>query len=196
MNISADEKPLRKKTRVLALTNAQVRDIYTHSGKNHRLMYSVFLNTGLRLNEFLSLMIDDIDFTNDIIYVNQEDSATKAHKRFIPLNREATHALKLLIHTASDSGKICDMSEDGLKVYAHRLSLRLPFKFSIHSLRHTFITRFYANCKDAYATARVAGHRNIQTTMTYVHVSDPIIRQAAMAIDYTVSQVYRNKIRS
>lgn len=45
-----------------------------------------------------------------------------------------------------------------------------------HSIRHTSLTIFFAANKDIAATAKLAGHKNIQTTQRYVGVFDDSLR--------------------
>src|SRR5215831_7476222 len=49
--------------------------------------------------------------------------------------------------------------------------------FDLYVMRHTCLTR-WAKHMDPFALHKVAGHKDIKTTMRYVHPSDEHIREA------------------
>ncbi len=42
------------------------------------------------------------------------------------------------------------------------------YRVSVHTLRHSFLTRFYSNCKDLMLTSEVIGHKKIDVTADYI----------------------------
>jgi integrase len=47
--------------------------------------------------------------------------------------------------------------------------LQLPEDFVIHSLRHTFLTRFGETGADAFTIKKVAGHSSVTISERYIH---------------------------
>lgn len=50
-----------------------------------------------------------------------------------------------------------------------RGDLQLPEDFVIHSLRHTFLTRFGETGADAFTIKKVAGHSSVTISERYIH---------------------------
>jgi integrase len=50
-----------------------------------------------------------------------------------------------------------------------RSDLRLPKDCVIHSLRHTFLTRFGEAGADAFTIEKVAGHSSVTISARYIH---------------------------
>jgi len=50
-----------------------------------------------------------------------------------------------------------------------REDLQLPKDFVIHSLRHTFLTRFGETGADAFTIKKVAGHSSVTISERYIH---------------------------
>ena len=50
--------------------------------------------------------------------------------------------------------------------------------FNPYSLRHTFATRFYRKTKNLDALRKILGHKDIKTTMRYVHTDQDDLRLA------------------
>lgn len=174
------DKLERKTPRILLLNSKQLNSIYKNSSEHLRLFFQLAVNTGLRLCELRSLKFSDFDLKNGIVNVCLVNSKTKKHERTVPLNYAARAALKMLKIGKNENSFLSDLSDQAFKIHCYRLSRKLGFRFSFHSLRHTFITAFYNASRDPYLTAAVSGHSSIQTTMIYVH---SVGKDAARAVN-------------
>jgi integrase/recombinase XerD len=54
--------------------------------------------------------------------------------------------------------------------YYIRTNGKPMYPIRIHALRNTFITNFYAKCKDIHLTQKVIGHKRLETTSNYIWV--------------------------
>lgn len=161
----------RVSVKIVLLNSAQLNTIFKNSTEHLRLIMELAVNTGLRLNELRALKFSDFDLKNSILHVAVENSKTKKHERFVPLNYKAKASVKLLRKNRAETDFVTDLTDHAFKTHCYRLSRKIGFRFSFHSLRHTFITAFYNASLDPYMTASVSGHKSINTTMIYVHQS-------------------------
>ena len=73
--------------------------------------------------------------------------------------------------------------------YRYTQALRragLPFR-ATHLLRHASLTEFYDTCKDLLLTAKMAGQRDIRSTMKYTKVRDEKVVQTQKEMDGKLS---------
>jgi len=148
-------------------------------------------NTLMRPGELLGLEWDRVDFGNRVVRLGVRDTKGKA-KRLVPLNDHARAALLRL-------RKVCDecfpetpwvFTHTKPRYFGQRIqSVRRVFETAVlragiewatpHSLRHTGITEgvhvLDANVIDI---SRIAGHKNLKTTMGYVHTADKRLHEA------------------
>lgn len=174
----------RKTNRILLLNKTQLHEIYRNCPDHTRLICQLAVNTGLRLNEIRSLKFSDFDLKNGIVHVALENTKTKKHDRVIPLNYASKSCIRFLSQNKKPEDFLTDLSDQAFKIHCYRLSRKLNFRFSFHSLRHTFITAFYNASLDPYLTAYVAGHRSIFTTMIYVHSTSHSAKRAIENLDF------------
>jgi site-specific recombinase XerD len=64
----------------------------------------------------------------------------------------------------------------------------LPFR-ATHLLRHASLTEFYEHSKDLLLTARMAGQKDIRSTMKYTKVRDEKVVQMQKQMDEKLSDL-------
>jgi integrase/recombinase XerD len=153
----------------------------------------ILMNTGLRINELLSLKSSCIDFKNKIITITEENSKTKMYKE-LPVSDNVMDVLKNykncftfkytmfwdyfnIIRNSfyTDPNLFKDrIINDGKWILKnselHPECKGFPEdrnKFTIHSFRHTFATRLIDACVPINKVSKLLGHSNIQTTQRY-----------------------------
>lgn len=140
---------------------------------------AVAVNTGLRARELVNLTWPDID--GDILRVTAKPDWTPKdyEERAIPLNKTATSALKQHKMKRGVLGRYVFCRLDGRK-YGRGLDLAMVRAFKaaelgsggLHSLRHTFATRYLdagGNVKDLQ---KLMGHSDLKTTQRYLHADE------------------------
>jgi integrase len=145
------------------------------------------LHTGMRQGEIFSLMWDHIDFKNKFIAV--VDSKNK-EPRWISMTRTLTNLLQEI--------KIDSLSS---YVFSHQVgqehrrykTIRKPWlkaieeakikDFRFHDLRHTFASRLVMAGIDLVTVKELLGHKSIDMTMRYAHLSQDHKRKAIAVLD-------------
>lgn len=156
------------------LTEDQVKEFLKNiPGERDRLIYEVFLSTGMRLAEVCSLNIEQISEKFQII-------GKGGKPRTIFLTPEMVGKIKNFVgrstkgplFTSNRKGRI---SRKTIQYHSKRYLKGIGIdekKFGTHSLRHSFLTRVYQNTKDLRLCQELAGHSSPTVTAIYTHVPD------------------------
>jgi integrase len=148
------------------------------------------LLTGMRLNELLSLRVEDVDFGRSLVFVRAPKWKQDSRKtEGLPLSAEALGILRELCGKAR-GGRLFWHEGDGralvactvsnlFRHHARRVGLA---GLKPHSLRHTFGTRLGEAGYDAFEIRKLLGHSSVTTTQTYVHPRAMRLREAVEAV--------------
>src|SRR5262245_23643652 len=163
-----------------------------------RPMVELFINTGLRSSELLSLRVHSgqLDFNRRTIYLegietDQSDGTKNSKSRYVPMNDRAFKILNELVVKARAKGQEflfinpkTDKPYTTIKT-AWNTACRLAGieGLRIHDLRHTFGTRAAAANVPLTALRDVMGHGTIEMTMRYAHATDEGKRRVVEAVE-------------
>jgi len=148
--------------------------------KRAQLCCLLLLDTGLRIDEALSIKREHINFDNLFIRVTGKGRK----ERDVPFSLELR---KLLWKYTADKSGYLFSTRDGLKL-GHRNITRdvmrvcneveaTPKRRLLHSFRHTFATNFLRMGGNVFMLQRILGHRSIAVTQKYVHfVSEDLVQ--------------------
>ena len=187
------------KNQISALSFCEQQKLENYIGSNYSLTglgILLSLYTGMRIGEICALRWEDIDFSNNIIYVKHTiariknpngetpktvlviDSAKSASSiREIPIS---SYLIPLLTRAKSESESDFVISADRTFVHPrtfenrfHKLLESAEIKSTkFHNLRHTFATRCIENGANAKTVSEILGHSSVNITLnTYVHSS-------------------------
>jgi site-specific recombinase XerD len=136
---------------------------------------------GLRLGEVQRLAVKDLDLPARKLWVRD---SKERKDRLVYLSETAVKALRQHLTTR------LDQQTDGVFTYHHRqittrtLARRLArygqslkLKVSPHRLRHTLASQMLNVGMPITSLQRYLGHENLDTTMGYAEVSDPLLQQ-------------------
>lgn len=147
--------------------------------------------TGLRISEINALHKKDIDFDNNLIYVNSKlnykglkknklfithEMKSKKSKAYIPLCDVLKQELINWFKMNPFDKVICDendyyISPDIAGNQIRKITNKLGIKFHFHMLRHTYSTNLYLSGVDVKTSQELLRHSNYNTTMSiYTHV--------------------------
>ena len=153
----------------------------------------LFLTTGIRVSELVSLNIKDIDFKNRSFVVTRkggnrvilyfDEEVEVALKNYIQERKnKVTYSIESPLFLSMQNKRITVRAvEKMVKKYA---SIAAPLKkISPHKLRSTFGTMLYGETGDIYLVADVLGHKDVNTTRKhYAAMSEDNKRRASKAI--------------
>ena len=161
------------------LTRDQIAALYRECGGWLHTFVALALNTGLRLGEILSLKWEDVDLRNRVVKVRSDEEFTVKGRRNreIPVNDFLHQVLQR--HPKHITNPHVFVNDQGAAVYDWEVRRHLeravkasglrPFR--IHDMRHTFGTMLAANGVDVRTIQELMGHKNLQTTMQYLHAA-------------------------
>jgi len=155
-----------------------------------RIVYSVFLNTGIRLAELVGLNIDDINLPDKRMTItakgNQE--VTKFLNSRVRRDLEQYMRVRKRMVAGTDALFLSNRNERissrqvqrSFEIWLQAASINK--KLTIHSLRHTFASNIYERTHDLVLTQEALGHRQISTTTIYTHLHNNALVDALEAI--------------
>lgn len=154
--------------------------------RNRAYFWTVY-TLGLRMTEGLCLQVGDIDAERMLIHVHRGKGAKD---RFLTLPHSTLHVLRSYWKThrnptllfpqigraknaASTTTRPMDPSTvQGCMTQVVR-QLKFTKKVSLHTLRHSVATHLFEAGVSLRWIQKFLGHRNLQTTLVYLHLTDP-----------------------
>lgn len=169
-------------------TDAEWTALVTAAGKEslrNRLMFAFAYDAALRREELSLLSIADIDPSKRLLHLRA--STTKGKRdRVLPYSAVTGQLYAQYLHhrrTLSTARGALFLSESP-RNYAHAISLWTWSKvierlaaaadvpnFTTHSFRHLCLTDLARSGWELHEIATFAGHRNVSSTMLYIHLS-------------------------
>jgi site-specific recombinase XerD len=178
------DKRLTAAEEQLLLTSFTYENHKSNAERN-RSIIMLFLNTGLRVGEMAQLKLYDVfemqGELKDVLVVRPE-IAKRNKSRQIPLNGSAKESLRTLIgNNPKDLTSSILKKNNGdpltrrsIQDIVKNACLRAGIDRLIgpHVLRHTFLSKVYANTKNVKITQQLAGHTDPKLTMQmYTHTT-------------------------
>jgi integrase len=158
-------------------------------------MITTILYTGLRKSELLRLKVRDIDLEQRTIMVNKGKGPAGGTDRlnYIPeelyvildrylKSRRARRYVTPELFIAERSGQV--LPEISLRRIVDEVRRASGIPFSIHRLRHSYITMLLRAGTPIHIAAALAGHQQITTTAGYLRAWDGDQRAAQMQVRY------------
>lgn len=155
--------------------------------RRDRVIFELFLGTGIRLSELVSLDIDDVDLDGKHIRIIGKGGVPQVKFLKTSLRTLLREYLKERKRNTSGDCRALFVSSRDTRLCARQVGQRLRYwlvkaditkRISPHGLRHTFATHLYASTSDLLLVKRALGHRNISTTEIYTHLVDEALEDA------------------
>lgn len=154
----------------------------------HKTMLLLIYATGLRLNELLELRIGDIDSEAMRIHIKsgkgKKDRYVMLSENVLKLLREYYKAYKpkdYLIE-GQNGGKYSPKSVQSVfKIALNKAGIKK--KATVHTLRHSFATHLLDEGTDIRYIQELLGHKRLETTQIYTHVSSYSINKIKSPAD-------------
>ncbi|MCR0984059.1 tyrosine-type recombinase/integrase [Roseomonas populi] len=164
-------------------------------GLRNRLMFALAYYGALRREELVGLQVTDLDVAHRLVRIRPETSkgsrarvvcyaapATPALAAYLSRRRVLDPRPGPMFLSESDRNRRQPVSKWTWSKVVERLARQAGVEgFSTHTLRHLRLTHLARAGWRLHEIATYAGHRNVQTTVQYIHLSgtDMLARMAA-----------------
>ncbi len=151
-----------------------------------KLILTLFAYSGIRKSELLHLNWQDVNLGQKYIVIrnpkNKTDRTVPLHDRVMNL-LDAYFAQRLPLKDnalfINEKGtRLSKNSLDGLYKFYLNLAGLAGKGYSVHTLRHTFATRLLNKNVNLYKIKSLLGHRSIESTEIYLHVTNKNLRDS------------------
>ena len=164
----------------------------------HNFVYfSTVYSCGLRLQEALNLQVSDIDSSRMMVYVHRGKGAKD---RYVPLSKETLNLLRRYWKTHRNAKLVFPAVGRGhtngptSTIPMNRASVQgalgravkkagITKKLSVHTLRHAYATHLLEQGVNIRVIQRYMGHKSLETTMRYLHLTRKGQEDAYQIID-------------
>jgi len=151
-------------------------------GERNSLIIELMYSTGVRVSELVGIKMSDIDFDSKRIRILGKGS----YERFVFYGEVADVKLNKYINNLrcklldGKSNDFLFLNKNGDNITTRGIAkiidniireTSIKSKVSPHTLRHTFATHLLDNGCDLRSVQEMLGHKNINSTMVYTHVS-------------------------
>lgn len=179
--------PKREETLPSVLTPQEVKALID-SAKNtkSKLIIKMLYSSGLRVSELVSLTPKELNFQDNTGWVRRgkgkkdrlfkiADSISKQLQRHLAKNPEYRYVLS----------KSKPMSVRNIQLIVQKAAKKAGInkKVSPHTLRHSFATHLLENGENLLVIQQLLGHKNLETTKIYTHISQEQIKKVKSPLD-------------
>lgn len=172
------------------LSQEQVRRFFAViRNRKHRAIFMLAYGAGLRVSEVVSLRVWDIQSDKMLIHIRHGKGD---RERYVKLSWRLLEALReyyrdyrpkdLLFPGRNPNEPMSRLSIYGISRYLCKRA-GLTVRLSPHTFRHSYATHMLDAGADLRTIQVLLGHRNIQTTTIYLHVSKAKIDAAPSPLD-------------
>ena len=140
----------------------------------NRVILSLMLDAGLRLNEVVTAQVTDLHLPEGYLIVTGKGSKQRA----VSFGVTTLEHLKAYLYAVTPSRALLQTAEgepltrDTLKNMFRKLKRKSGVeRLHPHLLRHTFATRYLENGGSIYTLKELLGHTTLKQTQAYLHVA-------------------------
>ncbi|MCH4814556.1 MAG: tyrosine-type recombinase/integrase [Saccharolobus sp.] len=160
--------PKIRRKEVKALDESQVQKVLNACKRTKdKLIIRLLLDTGLRANELLSVLVKDVDLENNMIRVR---NTKNGEERVVFFTDETKQLLRKYMKGKKLDEKLFDITYDALYRKLKRLGKKVEIDLRPHILRHTFATLSLKRGINVITLQKLLGHKDIKTTQIYTHL--------------------------
>lgn len=173
--------------RVRFLMPDEVQILLSNCPDHIKPIVTLAVHTGMRRGELFGLKWDQVSFEQGIISLFD----TKNHeRRDIPMDETVKGTLKALDSKSpfvwcNEEGKRFEDIGRSFETALRRSSIE---DFRFHDLRHTFASNLVMAGEDLNTVAELLGHKGLEMTRRYAHLSPKFKKKAVAVLDRILSQ--------
>lgn len=182
--------PRKDKKLPMVLSRGEVFSILDQvENLKHKTVLMLIYSAGLRLNEAITLKINDIDFDRGMIFIQKgkgrKDRATLLSERFLAVLEEYLEEYRpdgWLFEGQNRKNHLAARSVQNIFSRALEKS-GIKKDATVHTLRHSFATHLLEQGIDIRYIQELLGHSSPNTTMIYTHVSKGKLKNIKSPLD-------------
>jgi integrase/recombinase XerC/integrase/recombinase XerD len=175
--------PKAQRKAIDVLTDDEIRRLFacfnlrTMTGARNFAICALMLDSGLRLNEVVTLESGSIHIAEGYVIVNGKGGK----QRMVPLGLQSKRALvRYLGRVPPQTGQtllfvkdtLTPLRQSTVKQLFRALKTRAKIpRLHPHLLRHTFATRYLQHGGDVYSLQQILGHTTLEMVRCYVHLT-------------------------
>lgn len=164
-------------------------EMNTLEGVRDRVMFEMMYACGLRLSETISLKIEDIDFSEEVVRITGKGNKQRIVPFYPALNNMLQTYLNevrgmwvkdLQIHNVFVSQRGNPLTSRGVQFILNKRvqSSGLCINVHPHMFRHSFATHLLDHGADLRVVQELLGHASLSTTQIYVHITQQRLKDA------------------
>jgi integrase len=170
--------------RVRFLTEDEKEKLLKACSSRLRQIVEIALNAGLRRGELLSLRWENVDLPNRMIRVERSKNG---ERRDVPMTEWVFEILKALPRRLDSTYLFANPDgsapESVSTAWYNALEDSGVENFTFHDLRHTFASNLVMAGVDIRTVQVLLGHKRIEMTMRYAHLSPAHLKEAISALE-------------
>ncbi len=171
--------------RLRYLSEEETERLINACSKEIRPIVITALNTGMRKSEIFNLTWDRVDLKNRIILL---DKTKNGDRREIPINQTLLNVLSSIVRNIKTDYVFYNPETlkpyyDIKKGFQAALKRAHIMDFHFHDLRHTFASRLVMAGADLATIQKLLGHKTINMTLRYAHLSNVHLKDAVNLLD-------------
>ena len=177
-------KKIKLRSKEKNIISQEMEEIFLSNIKKevHRDLVVLLLETGLRINEALNLRKEHIDLQEGFLYIYANKTDTP---RAVPITSRVREILSKRIGNADLFPRVrynafYTMLKNAVKAAG------LPEDITVHSLRHTCLSRLAKNGANASLIMAWAGHKKLSTSQQYIHMNPQDLKNFANKLDNAI----------
>ena len=176
--------PKAKRKTIDVLTDEEIKRLFAclngrdfYSIRNYCIV-ALMLDSGLRLNEVVTLEIDKVHIVEGYVIVNGKGNK----ERIVPLGLNSKKALLRYMSIVPKSDlktplfvkdTLTPLKQSTVKQLFRRLKVKSSIpRLRPHLLRHSFATRYLENGGDIYSLQLILGHTSLEMVKKYIHLTN------------------------
>lgn len=173
--------PKARKAFINVLTDQEIERVFAVYGDDsnvihlrNRVIISLMLDAGLRLNEVVTAQVADLHLPEGYLIVTGKGSKQRA----VSFGVTTLEHVKAYLDAVTDSEALLQTSEgepltqETIKNMFRKLKKKSGVeRLHPHLLRHTFATRYLENGGSIYNLKELLGHTTLKQTQAYLHLA-------------------------
>lgn len=176
--------PKAKRKTIDVLTDEEIKRLFAclngrdfYSIRNYCIV-ALMLDSGLRLNEVVTLETDKVHIVEGYVIVNGKGNK----ERIVPLGLNSKKALLRYMSIVPKSDlktplfvkdTLTPLQQSTVKQLFRRLKVKSSIpRLRPHLLRHSFATRYLENGGDIYSLQLILGHTSLEMVKKYIHLTN------------------------